>query len=465
MGLWQKIFKTDSHSGLRSGTSAESVGETQIAEAERHMNDRNYEKAAQAFAEALAHGSKLLKVHIGLAQAYEELRRYDDMRKCCEAAVRRHPDSYQAQNLLGAANAYLGDYPQALTALQRAIQLEPSDADSYSMLGRALIEMGTYLEALAPLKKAIELQPHHPEAEFKLANAYYQLGDYEAAIVHYKSYAKRFSFPWVSFNLGVAYYQAGHESEAVEHLKAAVAKGHKEAATLLAQIESNSATPQSTPASDEQVSSSDYRRDPFIASCLDIAYRELPDPRLFSHFKEIPQIDSLRNSGKTQEALSLCQRGIEKYSDSFLFYGRAAALCDRLNKPEEAERILMEGLSKSLSKCRIAGAIADRAFAKGNYRDAIRWWIAASVLQLESKIMVYDTPFLNLAYVCQPIGIKETSRWLLDMADRASHAAYGGPVRFNAEAAELRYQVARSFVAAKDNVAQYAIVAFHERYK
>ena len=143
-------------------------------------------------------------------------------------------------------------------------------------------------------------------------------------------------------------------------------------------------------------------------------------------------------------------------------YDRAADLCDEFKRPEEAEQILKEGLLKSLSKCSIAVALADRAFAKGNYRDAIRWWITAGVLQLESKIMVDKMPFLNLAYVCQPIGIKDAESWLLAMADRASNE---GPIRFNAEGAALRHQVARAAMAAGDDAAQHAIVAFHERYK
>lgn len=211
-----------------------------------------------------------------------------------------------------------------------------------------------------------------------------------------------------------------------------------------------------------QGAASDYRSDPFIAACLDVNYQERDDDRWFSHFKELPQIDTLRKSGQKQEALSLCRKGLQQYPDSFLFYVRAADLLDGLGKADEADQLLKEGLSKSLSKCSIARVLADRAFEKNDYRNAIRWWITAGVLQLESKIMVDKMPFLNLAYVCQPIGIKDTETWLLAMADRASNE---GPVRFNAEGAELRHQVARAAMAAGDDAAQHAIIAFHERYK
>jgi hypothetical protein len=206
----------------------------------------------------------------------------------------------------------------------------------------------------------------------------------------------------------------------------------------------------------------DYKRDPFIARCLDVPDREVQDDRWFSHFKELPEIDALRKSGKAQEALALCRTGLAQYPDSFLFYKRGADLCDDLGQPDEAERLLVEGLSKSLSKCSIAAALADRASAKGNHRDAIRWWITGGVLQLDAKLMVDKMPFLNLAYVCQPIGIKDTELWLFEMADRASTQ---GPIRFNAEGAELRHRVARAAMAAGDDAAQHAIVAFHDKYK
>lgn len=228
--------------------------------------------------------------------------------------------------------------------------------------------------------------------------------------------------------------------------------------------EKQSVAAQSTSAarSGSEPAPADYKRDPFIARCLDVPYREMQDDRWFSHFKELPEIDALRKSGKAQEALALCRKGLEQYPDSFLFYKRGADLTDELGQPDETERLLVEGLSKSLSKCSITVALADRASANGNHRDAIRWWITGGVLQLDAKLMVDKMPFLNLAYVCQPIGIKDTERWLFEMADRASTQ---GPIRFNAEGAELRHRVARAAMAAGDDAAQHAIVAFHDKYK
>lgn len=84
------------------------------------------------------------------------------------------------------------------------------------------------------------------------------------------------------------------------------------------------------------------------------------------------------------------------------------------------------------------------------------------MLQLESKIMVDKMPFLNLAYVCQPMGFSDAERWFFQMADRASNE---GPIRLNSQGAVLRHCVAQSATAAGDTAAQYAIQAFYKHYK
>ena len=206
---------------------------------------------------------------------------------------------------------------------------------------------------------------------------------------------------------------------------------------------------------------SDYKQDPFIRTCLEVPYEEWEDNRWASHFEELAEIDSLRRNGKEEDALSLCLKGLQGHPDSFLFYLRAADLYDGLRREDDAERILQEGLKLSLSKCGLCAKLADRALKRRDYRSAVQWWIRAGVLQLASKILVDMKPFLNLAYVCQPIGLIEVEQWLLSLADRASRQ---GPVRFNAEGADLRHQVARGLMAAGDDAAQYAVQAFYEQF-
>lgn len=63
----------------------------------------------------------------------------------------------------------------------------------------------------------------------------------------------------------------------------------------------------------------EYRKDPFITSCLEVSHKEREANRWFSHFEELPQIDNLRRAGKRQEALALCLKGLGRYPDSFLF--------------------------------------------------------------------------------------------------------------------------------------------------
>lgn len=204
-----------------------------------------------------------------------------------------------------------------------------------------------------------------------------------------------------------------------------------------------------------------FENDPFVTSCFTVSYKEEEDDRWFSHFKELREIDRLRRGGNPKGALPLCLKGLQSYPDSFLFYLRAADIYDDLGQSSNAEQILHEGLEKSLSKCSLCTKLADRAFEKKEYRTAIQWWIRAGLLQLESDSGVDPKPFLNLAYVCQPIGFKEAETWFLKLADRSSSQ---GSIRYNADGAELRHEVARELMRAGDDAAQYAIQAFYERY-
>ena len=102
--------------------------------------------------------------------------------------------------------------------------------------------------------------------------------------------------------------------------------------------------------------------DIFIEKSLENKYQELEDNRWFPHFKELPEIDRLKNSGDNKAALELCLESLETHSDSFLFYSRASVLYDNIDQPQDAIKILKAGLLKSLSKCGLAQDIAERAF-------------------------------------------------------------------------------------------------------
>ncbi len=201
--------------------------------------------------------------------------------------------------------------------------------------------------------------------------------------------------------------------------------------------------------------------DNFIEKSLENKYQELEDNRWFSHFKELPEIDRLKKIGDNKAALELCLQSLETHSDSFLFYSRASVLYDNIDKPQDAIKILKAGLLKSLSKCSLAQDIADKAFKRNNYRDAIFWWIQAGVIQIESKILVEYIPFLNLAYLCQPIGFEKEEKWFFSMADRISTQ---GPIRFNSDGVNLRHKLIQQATGSNDSVVLDAIKEFYNRY-
>jgi len=198
----------------------------------------------------------------------------------------------------------------------------------------------------------------------------------------------------------------------------------------------------------------------YVSACLNTKYEEMVDNRWFSDFPELNTIDRMTREGKSKFALPLCLKALEQYPDSFLFYGRAADIYDNLGEPQKAEEILKTGLLKSLSKCSLARRLAERSFRKNDYRDAIKWWIIAGKMQLESAIMVDKMPFLNLAYICQEYGMQGEEEWLFQMADKASNE---GSVRLNAKGVELLHALAKAALAAGDEEVRMTILELHRR--
>ncbi|PKN58545.1 MAG: hypothetical protein CVU56_05115 [Deltaproteobacteria bacterium HGW-Deltaproteobacteria-14] len=65
---------------------------------------------------------------------------------------------------LAEAHLRLGDYPAAVTLVQRWLQAHPEDADAHAILGVAHGALSQPRQALRHLEKALSLQPDHPVA-------------------------------------------------------------------------------------------------------------------------------------------------------------------------------------------------------------------------------------------------------------------------------------------------------------
>ena len=127
-----------------------------------------------------------------IARAVQQLIEQGDLkgaRNQLTRALKQYPAEPGLYNLLGVAEAQLGNYQLAESSFLRAIQLAPGASGTYLNLGRLYQENSTR-DAQAP-RKAVEtyrgLLKHHPtdvEGNYQCALLLQQQGDFRASLDH-----------------------------------------------------------------------------------------------------------------------------------------------------------------------------------------------------------------------------------------------------------------------------------------
>lgn len=78
----------------------------------------------------------------------------------------------------------MGDYPNAVTELERALQLAPAQAHAEALLAWALVRLGRTTEALPLLEGILAREPEHGLALANLGYACYREGRFAEAVEH-----------------------------------------------------------------------------------------------------------------------------------------------------------------------------------------------------------------------------------------------------------------------------------------
>jgi len=110
------------------------------------LNGDNVAKM-QALAALAKAGPPDAGVYKGLGDAALQGRRYRDAVNAYHQALAIAPDDIAVLNLLGYAEAYLGDLPRALQALKKYEQLQPAQANPLDSQGDVNLYSGHYAEA------------------------------------------------------------------------------------------------------------------------------------------------------------------------------------------------------------------------------------------------------------------------------------------------------------------------------
>ncbi len=193
------------------------TAESYVAEGNRFERSREYDKAIEAYREALRVNPVLAAAHHGLGTTYLKMGRPADAVEPLKAAVRLEPQNAITHMTLGIAlgamrradealvevnearslapqNARIlnelgnvlhnsfGRFDEALAAYEEARRLDPSDAAVHHNIGLMLMRLGRFPQAIEPLTEALRLDPAYRNARFLLSDAYMRSGRYQEAI-------------------------------------------------------------------------------------------------------------------------------------------------------------------------------------------------------------------------------------------------------------------------------------------
>jgi serine/threonine-protein kinase len=203
--------------------------------AEAHICLGRLENATGEYGRAVAEFKQALEKHpsdaayIGLATAYENLKKPPDAESTYRQAISLRPDYWVGYNWLGTFYLHQARYAEAAGQFGKLIQKAPDSFVGYSNLGITYLLQGNYPLAITMLERSVSIRPT-AEATSNLATAYFQMRQFskasrigeEAVKLSEQSYE-------VWGNLADAYYWApGERAKAADAYRRAIALATRE---------------------------------------------------------------------------------------------------------------------------------------------------------------------------------------------------------------------------------------------
>jgi len=137
--------------------------------------------------------------------------------------LKKFPNSIILFNIVGASNAGLMQYDEALESYKKALEIKPDYAEAYFNMGVVLKENGDSEAAIDSYKKALTIKPDYAEAYNNMGNIFKDNNNPEAAIDSYKkaltikpNYAEAYN------NMGNALKDSNDPEAAIDSYKKAL---------------------------------------------------------------------------------------------------------------------------------------------------------------------------------------------------------------------------------------------------
>jgi tetratricopeptide (TPR) repeat protein len=131
-----------------------------------HADQSEYERALDAFAEAVKLAPQLPAAHYNRGRALFDLRRYDEAIPELARA-----DTAESLYLLALAEKQIGQIEKSVSTLRSLIAKVPNNSEAHYYLGQNLNRLGQVDEAIVAWKRAFELNDDNSQALYALVRA------------------------------------------------------------------------------------------------------------------------------------------------------------------------------------------------------------------------------------------------------------------------------------------------------
>ena len=165
-----------------------------------------------------------LMVLLGLGfRSWQQAGTYSDLETLWRSTIEENPDSWMAQNNLGALLLASGRVEEAIPHYEKALELDPAVGETHFNLGNALARVGRTDDAIEHYQRALELEPRLAGPHADLGSILLDRGQISEAIIHFRQALElNPDVAQAHFGLGKALRQMGMEDEAVSHLQKAI---------------------------------------------------------------------------------------------------------------------------------------------------------------------------------------------------------------------------------------------------
>ena len=217
-----------------------------LREAKNNVKKGSFEEAERIYRDILEKFPKNKRAHRSLAvlrkakkPATNHLPSKDAMKKLinfylqgqltdavdhAQALTTQYPEAFTIWNILGAANAGLGQLDVAIANYKKAIKIQPDYAEAYFNMGSVFQEKGNLEKAIKSYNRALAIQPDYYEALYNIGLSFHGQGQCEKAIDAYnKALSLRPDQAETYYNKGSALYGQEKFEDAIESYKKALA--------------------------------------------------------------------------------------------------------------------------------------------------------------------------------------------------------------------------------------------------